>query len=108
MTKTASPRSGARSNRFFVIVDKGKLYAPSSTCTHKGCVLQANTAKDLYCKCHRSDFTLEGYPISGPAKYPLERYSVTVNENGNVIVDRRKSFDEPQWSDPASFIEVKV
>lgn len=95
----------AHSNRIFVMVQQGKLYAPSATCTHKGCLLR-KTPEFLYCHCHRSEFTFEGHPISGPAKFPLPRYAISVNNSGDVVVDKAHSFDEPQWSDPASFIEV--
>ena len=34
----------------------------------------------------------------------LDRYAISVNAAGRVIVDPSRTFRQPQWDDPASFI----
>src|SRR3954465_13805766 len=55
--------AGKGKGEFLVIRQDGKIYASSSICTHKGCVV-AKTADDLYCKCHRSHFSVQGTATS--------------------------------------------
>jgi Rieske Fe-S protein len=99
--------AGKGKGEFFLIRQDSKLYASSSICTHKNCVLQ-KTSDDLYCKCHRSHFGFEGTPHAGPAKSSLVRYAISTDASGKVHVDKSKSFTEKQWDDPASFVKVSA
>jgi Rieske Fe-S protein len=91
----------ARSKQIFIVRKGNTLYAPSSICTHKRCVLKKNDAGGLRCPCHKSEFDAEGIPLAKPAKISLPRYAITI-ENGDVYVDTSKSFEEKTWSDPAA------
>jgi Rieske Fe-S protein len=93
----------AKPKAFFLIRNDGKLYASSSICTHRHCVLTAKP-DELYCHCHQSEFSLEGTVTNGPAKRSLERYAISTNADNHVIVDKSSSFSEAHWDDPASFI----
>jgi Rieske Fe-S protein len=99
--------AGKGKGEFMVIRQDGKIYASSSLCTHKGCVV-TKAAEDFYCKCHRSHFSLQGTATSGPAQRTgsLPRYAISTDANGHVRVDKSKQFTEKQWDDPASFIKV--
>lgn len=90
---------------FFVIRDGGKLFASSSICTHKSCVLKKGQ-QDLRCSCHRSQFSIQGTAQSGPAKGSLVRYAISSDAAGKVLVDKSRSFTEKQWDDAGSFIKV--
>ena len=90
---------------FFVVRHDGKLFAPSSLCTHRFCTLQVET-DNLYCKCHKSHFTQAGEVIDGPAKRSLPRYKITVNDKQHVIVEPKTEYTEKQWDDAASFVKV--
>jgi Rieske Fe-S protein len=96
----------AKPKAFFVIRNEGKLYASSSLCTHRRCVLTAKP-DELYCKCHQSEFSFEGTVTDGPAKRSLERYAISTSGDNHVMVDKSSSFSEANWDDPASFIAVK-
>ena len=64
----------------------GTLSAVSSVCTHMGCdVAYDKNLGHLRCPCHGSQYGLDGHNIKGPAKKPLRRYSVSI-ENGRVVI----------------------
>jgi nitrite reductase/ring-hydroxylating ferredoxin subunit len=96
----------ANSDKFFIIREDGKLYAVTVFCTHKGFPL-ISRGQDLFCTKHKSDFSLEGTVTGGPAKSSLPRFAIKLDDQKNVIVDKSTSFKEVQWSDPASFIDLK-
>lgn len=91
-----------------IIVRKGDtLHASSSVCTHKRCILKkSGDATTLKCPCHQSDFDLAGIPMGGPAKVPLVRYAVTI-EDGHLFVDTTKSFAEKDWANDDASVKVK-
>lgn len=102
VTKTWAPRN---KGAFFVVRQDGKLYACSSICTHKGALLTL-TPTDFLCPKHHSHFSYEGTVTDGPADSSLERYAISTNADGHVMVDTSKSFSETNWTDPASFVSV--
>jgi Rieske Fe-S protein len=65
----------------------GGLYAVSSRCTHLGCDVGYEKNVDrIVCPCHGSEFALDGGRVKGPAKRPLRRYDVTLDED-RVVID---------------------
>jgi cytochrome b6-f complex iron-sulfur subunit len=71
-----------------VLVKKrgGDLIALSAVCTHLGCIVQWEKAKqDFLCPCHAGLYTAEGTVISGPPPRPLTKLPLVV-ENGNITV----------------------
>lgn len=97
----------ARDKQVIVVRKGDTLHASSSICTHKRCILKkAADGSALKCPCHQSDFDLEGIPMGGPAKLPLLRYAVTL-ENGHLFVDTSKSFAETDWAKDGASATVK-
>jgi nitrite reductase/ring-hydroxylating ferredoxin subunit len=93
----------AKPNKFFLIRDAGRLYAPTAICTHKKCTIKIK--KDvLTCPCHNSKFTNAGVPQGGPAKVSLYRFGISVNDTGVVVVDKTKTFDEKKWEEAGSYV----
>ena len=93
---------------FFLISGKGKLYATSSTCTHKANLISIDSEKAGQFKCekHGSLFSLEGKVIKAPAKRSLPRYGIKLDAKKHVIVDPTKRFEEANWNDPNSFLKL--
>ena len=60
-------------------MEEGSYRALGARCTHLGCQVRPGKHA-LRCPCHGSVFDLEGKVIRGPAKRPLSRYAVEVNE----------------------------
>ena len=75
-------------SRVLVLRDAAGIYAMTSICTHEQCdVMFAPPTQDFQCPCHLSTFDFNGAVTMGPATAPLVHYLVTVDGNGNVIVD---------------------
>ena len=56
----------------------------------------------------RSGFRITGIHFEGPAPRPLERYKITLADNGEIIVDKTQKYQEEkgQWNDPEAFLKV--
>ena len=85
------------------------IYAVQSVCTHLGCPPNWLAGEQKFkCPCHGSGFYISGVNFEGPAPRPLERFKVTMADDGQIVVDKSQKFQEElgQWSDPDSFIAV--
>jgi cytochrome b6-f complex iron-sulfur subunit len=86
-----------------------QLVALKSVCTHLGCTPNWLDAEQKFkCPCHGSGFYKDGINFEGPAPRPLERYAISMADDGQVEIDKSRIFQEEmgQWSDPTSFIPV--
>jgi cytochrome b6-f complex iron-sulfur subunit len=85
------------------------LYALQSVCTHLGCPPNWLAGEQKFkCPCHGSGFYISGINFEGPAPRPLERFKVTLADDGQIIVDKSQKFQQElgQWAEPDSFISV--
>ena len=58
------------------------IIAFSAICTHLNCIIgYRKNQKDIFCNCHGSSFSIEGIPLNGPARLPLKKYSVSIENN---------------------------
>ena len=101
----------AKKNRVLVVRNQGKIYAPTATCTHKNCAVKTKEnattkEKEIVCGCHGSKFSLQGTSTKGPAKGSLYRYAISVNADGDIIVNKEKQFAEKDWDKDGAFITV--
>ncbi|MGI9178761.1 MAG: Rieske 2Fe-2S domain-containing protein [Pirellulales bacterium] len=86
-----------------------QIYALKTVCTHLGCTPSWLEAEQKFkCPCHGSGFYKDGINFEGPAPRPLERYAVRVADDGQLEIDKSKSFQEElgQWADPDSYVTV--
>ncbi|MAT69458.1 MAG: Rieske (2Fe-2S) protein [Planctomycetaceae bacterium] len=86
---------------------KAEIVALKTVCTHLGCTPNWLEAEQKYkCPCHGSGFYKDGINFEGPAPRPLERYAIRVADDGQIEVDKSRTFQEEmgQWTDPACFI----
>ena len=86
-----------------------QIVALKSVCTHLGCTPNWLEAEQKFkCPCHGSGFYKEGINFEGPAPRPLERYAIKVADDGQIEIDKSKTFQEQlgQWNDGASFVPV--
>lgn len=91
--------------------DKGRdtIYALSTTCTHLGCTPNwLEREQKFKCPCHGSGYYITGVNFEGPAPRPLERWAVSIGDDGQIVVDKSKKFQKElgQWDNPDSYILV--
>ena len=85
------------------------LYALIAVCTHLRCTpnwLEAD--RKFKCPCHGSGFYPSGINFEGPAPRPLERAAVHIGDDGQVVVDKTRKFQQEkgEWEDPESYLVV--
>ncbi len=93
----------------WMVKQEGKLVAFSNICTHLGCIPNWQpTDLKFKCPCHGSGFYMNGINFEGPAPRPLERYKISLNTEGKIVVDKTKvyRYEKGQWDHPDSFLEV--
>ncbi len=85
------------------------IYALSTICTHLGCTPNwLGTENKFKCPCHGSGFYKTGINFEGPAPRPLERYRISLSEDGQILVDKSKKFQQEkgEWNNPESFLTL--
>lgn len=86
-----------------------QIYALKAVCTHLGCTPNWLEAEQKFkCPCHGSGFYKDGINFEGPAPRPLERYAIRIADDGQIEIDKSRTFQEEmgQWEDTSSFIPV--
>ena len=99
-------------NNVLIVRDGGKLYAITSVCTHKKKQLKVEDG-EIVCTAHDSPFDNQGLPKpktkegdETPAKEPLDRFAISRNPDGKLIVDKSRRFPKGKWDDAAAFVKV--
>ncbi len=85
------------------------IYALSTVCTHLGCTPNwLDTENKFKCPCHGSGFYKTGINFEGPAPRPLERYKIGLAEDGQILIDKSKKFQQEkgEWNNPESFLTL--
>jgi cytochrome b6-f complex iron-sulfur subunit len=98
-----------KDQNMWVVRNEGKIYALSTTCTHLGCTPNwLESAAKFKCPCHGSGFYISGINFEGPAPRPLERWALGIGDDGQIVVDKSKKFQQErgEWGNPESFITV--
>lgn len=86
-----------------------QIVALKTVCTHLGCTPNWLEAEQKFkCPCHGSGFYKDGVNFEGPAPRPLERYAIRIADDGQLEIDKSKTFQEEmgQWNDPSCFVGV--
>lgn len=74
---------------FIVRAKEGYFYALSAVCTHLGCITNWKPEQGIIaCPCHGSKFNTDGTKIAGPAPRPLPRFSMILDDQGQLVVDK--------------------
>ena len=78
-----------REGRFFLLHAPGGIIAAYRKCTHLGCTVPFNTAKDLFeCPCHGSRYDKRtAVVVKSPAPKPLQLFHIAESPSGVLIVD---------------------
>ena len=75
--------------RFYLVrMEDGGFMAVYRRCTHLGCSVPYDPAQGQFvCPCHGSAFTMDGDVLNPPAPRPLDLFTVSINADGEIIVD---------------------
>tara|TARA_Y100000748_G_scaffold215761_1_gene181039 strand:- start:1645 stop:2325 length:681 start_codon:yes stop_codon:yes gene_type:complete len=93
----------------WIVRDEEKITALSTVCTHLGCTPNwLESERKFKCPCHGSGFRSTGINFEGPAPRPLERYKILLANDGQVLVDKTKSFkyEKGEWNRSESFLKI--
>jgi cytochrome b6-f complex iron-sulfur subunit len=78
-----------REGRFFLLHAPGGIVAAYRKCTHLGCTVPFNAAKDFFeCPCHGSRYDKHtAVVLKSPAPKPLQLFHISESPTGVLIVD---------------------
>jgi len=85
------------------------IFALSTVCTHLGCTPNWREAEQKFkCPCHGSGYYKTGVNFEGPTPRPLERFAISLADDGQILVDKSRKFQQEkgEWSNPAAFLKV--
>src|ERR1051326_3353100 len=85
------------------------IYALSTVCTHLGCTPNWLEAEQKFkCPCHGSGYYKTGVNFEGPTPRPLERYAISLADDGQILVDKSRKFQQEkgEWINPQSFLKL--
>ena len=94
-------------HRFFVVRERDRVYALSARCAHLGCTV--NWFQDLHifkCPCHGSEYHGNGANFAGPAPRPLDRLRISLNVDGQLVVDTDITYGPERFDVDGAFVRV--
>jgi len=76
-----------RGLKLFIVRDEKGFLSFSARCTHLGCMVVWNRDHHMFlCPCHGGKFDLEGRNVEGPPPRPLDAFSLSLDDNGYLVV----------------------
>jgi len=83
--------------RIWVTRTSDRLFVIYARCTHLGCTPDWKASENKFkCPCHGSGYDSEGINFEGPAPRPMDRAKVTLDAEGQIVVDIGKLFEKPK------------
>jgi cytochrome b6-f complex iron-sulfur subunit len=98
--------------RIWVTRTSDRLFVIYARCTHLGCTPDWKASENKFkCPCHGSGYDSEGIKFEGPAPRPMDRAQVTLDAEGQIVVNTGKLFEWPKggtnhFDDDEAFIRV--
>jgi len=98
--------------RIWVTRTSDRLFVIYARCTHLGCTPDWKASENKFkCPCHGSGYDSEGINFEGPAPRPMDRARVSLDAEGQVVLDVGKLFEWPKggdnrFNDPDAFIPL--
>lgn len=94
----------------WIVKSNSQLFAIRTVCTHLGCTPNWLEAEQKFkCPCHGSGFRKTGINFEGPAPRPLERFVISIADDGQVQIDKSRKLQQElgQWTkENGAFIDV--
>ena len=98
--------------RIWVDRTPDRLFVIYARCTHLGCTPDWKASENKFkCPCHGSGYDSEGINFEGPAPRPMDRASVQLAPDGQIIVDTSRLYSWPKgqpshFNDSGSYLAV--
>ena len=87
--------------RVWIVREDEGFYALFAKCTYLGCTPNWLQAEDKFkCPCHGSGYYKSGLNFEGPAPRPLDRFQITIAEDGQLLVDKSMTFKMQAGAEP--------
>ncbi len=97
-----------KSHRTWIVLEKARMYAIFAKCTHLGCTPSwYEEDRTFKCPCHGSEFYSNGVNFSGPAPRPLDRFKISIAEDGQIIVNTSVLFTYKNFNNPYAYLDLK-
>ena len=99
-------------HRIWVDKTSDRLFVIYARCTHLGCTPDWKASENKFkCPCHGSGYDSEGINFEGPAPRPMDRAHVTLDAEGQIVVDTNRLYTWPkgetnQFNDEGSYISL--
>ncbi len=95
------------SQRVWIVREVDKLYAIFGKCTHLGCTPKWFPDERVFeCPCHGSRYYANGVNYAGPAPRPMDRYAISILEDGRIVVDKGELYMVDDFENPRSFLKA--
>jgi cytochrome b6-f complex iron-sulfur subunit len=98
--------------RVWVVRNSERLFVINAVCTHLGCTPDWKSSENKFkCPCHGSGYDSEGVNFEGPAPRPMDRAHVSLDAEGQIVVNRGRLFmwekgKESQFDDDGAYLRV--
>ena len=87
--------------RVWIVREDTGIYAIFAKCTHLGCTPRWLAAENKFkCPCHGSGYYKSGLNFEGPAPRPMDRFKISVGEDGQLLVDKNKVYKMAPGTEP--------
>ncbi len=89
--------------RIWVVRNAERLFVIYARCTHLGCTPDWVESENKFkCPCHGSGYDNEGVNFEGPAPRPMDRAKLSLDAQGQIVVDVSQLFQSPPGA-PSTF-----
>ncbi|MBA3243366.1 MAG: Rieske 2Fe-2S domain-containing protein [Acidobacteria bacterium] len=98
--------------RVWVVRNTERLFVIYAVCTHLGCTPDWKASENKFkCPCHGSGYDSEGVAFEGPAPRPMDRAEITLDAEGQLVVNKGRLYTWPkggvnQFDDEGAFIRT--
>jgi cytochrome b6-f complex iron-sulfur subunit len=97
-----------KSHQTWIVLEKDRMYAIFAKCTHLGCTPSwYEEDRTFKCPCHGSQFYSNGVNFAGPAPRPMDRFKISIGEDGQIVVDTAVLFTHKNFNNPYAYLDLK-
>jgi cytochrome b6-f complex iron-sulfur subunit len=94
-------------HRAVLVREKDRLYAIFLKCTHLGCTPNYFPEEHVFkCPCHGSEYYANGVNFAGPAPRPMDRYKITIADDGKILIDKSVLYTYKDFDNPNAYLKV--